>query len=156
MPFFTSTHYNSLSGKFSQIAKQKLDEINTQIQIEVFTLGELVVNITEHELVPKHILLTQDEKNSDLHLQPEQHKIDIIDHPVLDANFYQSKVGISGKVNCIKNCDKAITSGDKKAATESLKDVQKNIDKAVSKGFIKANTAAREKSRLNEKVKNMK
>ena len=53
-------------------------------------------------------VLTQDEKNSDLHLQPEQHKIDIIDHPVLDANFYQSKVGISGKVNCIKNCDKSI------------------------------------------------
>ena len=47
-------------------------------------------------------------KNSDLHLQPEQHKIDIIDKPVLDANFYQSKVGISGKVNCIKNCDKSI------------------------------------------------
>ena len=53
-------------------------------------------------------VLTQDEKNSDLHLQPEQHKIDIIDKPVLDANFYQSKVGISGKVNCIKNCDKSI------------------------------------------------
>ncbi len=50
------------SGKFSQIAKQKLDEINTQIQIEVFTLGELVVNITEHELVPKHIRLSEEEK----------------------------------------------------------------------------------------------
>jgi small subunit ribosomal protein S20 len=58
--------------------------------------------------------------------------------------------------NYIKNCDKAIASGDKKAATECLNNVQKNIDKAVSKGFIKANTAAREKSRLNEKVKNMK
>ena len=58
--------------------------------------------------------------------------------------------------NCIKNCDKAITSGDKKAATQALNDVQKNIDKAVSKGLVKSNTAAREKSRLNEKVKNMK
>lgn len=58
--------------------------------------------------------------------------------------------------NCIKNCDKSIASGDKKAAEKSLNDVQKNIDKAVSKGLVKPNTAAREKSRLNEKVKNMK
>lgn len=58
--------------------------------------------------------------------------------------------------NCIKNCDKSIAAGDKKAATKNLNDVQKTIDKAVSKGLVKPNTAAREKSRLNEKVKNMK
>ncbi len=58
--------------------------------------------------------------------------------------------------NSIKNCDKAIAAGDKKAATEKLNEVQKTIDKAVSKGLVKPNTAAREKSRLNEKVKNMK
>ena len=58
--------------------------------------------------------------------------------------------------NCIKNCDKAIASGDKKLAQDKLNEVQKTIDKAVSKGLVKANTAAREKSRLNEKVKNMK
>jgi small subunit ribosomal protein S20 len=58
--------------------------------------------------------------------------------------------------NCIRNCDKAIAAGDKKAATEKLNEVQKTIDKAVSKGLVKSNTAAREKSRLNEKVKNMK
>ena len=50
------------SGKLSQQAKQKITEINTQIKIEVFSLGELVVNITEYELVPKHILLSQEEK----------------------------------------------------------------------------------------------
>ena len=69
------------------------------------------------------------------------------------ANNHELKATVK---NNIKNCDKAIASGDKKAATKCLSDVQKNIDKAVSKGFIKANTAAREKSRLNEKVKNMK
>ena len=58
--------------------------------------------------------------------------------------------------NCIRNCDKAIAAGDKEAATEKLNEVQKTIDKAVSKGLVKSNTAAREKSRLNEKVKNMK
>jgi small subunit ribosomal protein S20 len=58
--------------------------------------------------------------------------------------------------NNIRNCDKAIAAGNKEAATKKLSDVQKTIDKAVSKGLIKSNTAAREKSRLNEKVKNMK
>ena len=51
-----------LSGKLSQQAKQKLSEINTQLQVEMFSLNELVVNITEHELVPKHILVTPEEK----------------------------------------------------------------------------------------------
>ena len=51
-----------LSGKLSAIAKNKIAEINSQVTIESFSLGELVVNITEHELVPKHILLTNEEK----------------------------------------------------------------------------------------------
>lgn len=58
--------------------------------------------------------------------------------------------------NCIKNCDKAIASGDKEAALAKLNEAQKYIDKAVSKGLMKANTAARQKSRLSNKVKNMK
>lgn len=58
--------------------------------------------------------------------------------------------------NCIKNCDKAIASGDKEAALAKLNEAQKNIDKAVSKGLMKPNTAARQKSRLSNKVKNMK
>ena len=58
--------------------------------------------------------------------------------------------------NCIRNCDKAIASGDKEAATAKLNEAIKNIDKAYSKGLIKANTAARQKSRLSNKVKNMK
>ena len=36
------------------------------------------------------------------------------------------------------------------------KDIQKYTDKAVSKGLIKKNTADREKSRLTQKIKNMK
>jgi len=50
-------------GKLSSQAKNKIEEINKEIQLEIFTVNELIVNITEHELVPKHILLTQDEKN---------------------------------------------------------------------------------------------
>ena len=49
-------------------------------------------------------ILTDEEKKSDLHLQPEFQDIEIIDKPYLDVNFYQSKVKISGKIKCIKNC----------------------------------------------------
>jgi len=58
--------------------------------------------------------------------------------------------------NLIKNCDKAIIAGEKETATSLLNDLQKQIDKAVSKGFIKSNTADRQKSRLTQKVKEMK
>ena len=58
--------------------------------------------------------------------------------------------------NSIKEAEKAILNKDAAAATDAVKKVQKNIDKAVSKGIIKKNTADREKSRLNKKVKEMK
>ena len=49
-------------------------------------------------------VLTDEEKKSDLHLQPEFQDIEIIDKPYLDINFYQSKVKISGKIKCIRDC----------------------------------------------------
>ena len=62
-----STKVNSgiiiISGKLSQQAKQKVLDINKELQVEVFTVNELVVNITEHELVPKHILLSKEDKD---------------------------------------------------------------------------------------------
>lgn len=58
--------------------------------------------------------------------------------------------------NLIKNIEKEIASNNKENATTLNKDLQKYTDKAVSKGLIKKNTANREKSRINEKIKNMK
>ncbi len=58
--------------------------------------------------------------------------------------------------NLIKNIEKEIASNNKENATTLNKDLQKYMDKAVSKGLIKKNTANREKSRINEKIKNMK
>ena len=52
-----------ISGKLSQQAKQRVQEINKELQVEIFTVNELVVNITEHELVPKHILLSKEDKD---------------------------------------------------------------------------------------------
>lgn len=59
-------------------------------------------------------------------------------------------------INIIKNLEKAINQNDKEKATELLKDFQKYADKAVAKGLMKKNTINRQKSRLNNKVKNMK
>ena len=50
------------SGLLTPMAKQKLKDLNEIFHIEYFEEDELVVNITKHELVPKHILLTDDEK----------------------------------------------------------------------------------------------
>jgi len=50
------------SGTLTPQAKVKFQEINSQFPIEIFSLGELVINITENKLVPKHILLKPEEK----------------------------------------------------------------------------------------------
>ena len=58
--------------------------------------------------------------------------------------------------NLIKDTEKAIAANDKELANTLFKDVQKYLDQAVSKGLVKTNTADRQKSRLLNKVKNMK
>lgn len=58
--------------------------------------------------------------------------------------------------NSIKRCEKAIVANDKEAATAAFKTLQKDIDNATSKGIVKKNSADRQKSRLSQKVKNMK
>ena len=58
--------------------------------------------------------------------------------------------------NLIKTCEKEIAAGNKDNATKVFKEFQKTIDKALQKGLIKENTVAREKQRLNSKIKNMK
>lgn len=57
--------------------------------------------------------------------------------------------------NSIKKCEKAIKNNDSETANKELKNVIANIDKACSKGLVKKNTCARQKSRLNTKVKEM-
>lgn len=49
----------------TSFAKQFIDEmIRDDIRVEIFKQTELYFNITKHELVPKHTLLTPDEKNT--------------------------------------------------------------------------------------------
>ena len=58
--------------------------------------------------------------------------------------------------NLIKDCDKAIRDNNKEVATKLFAETQKYIDQAVGKGLIKPNTASRQKSRLSQKLKDMK
>ncbi len=65
-------------------------------------------------------------------------------------NFYTKTVK-----NAIKSTEKSIESKDVDAAKSNYLKTQKAIDKACSKGLIKKNTCAREKARLNKKIKEM-
>ena len=51
-----------INGKFSLIAKQSLADVSQDFTVEHFLENELLVDITEHELVPEHVVLTDDEK----------------------------------------------------------------------------------------------
>ena len=73
--------------------------------------------------------------------------IKVIAKKTNENHDYQARVK-----NSIKKAEKAILANDVAAADLASKEVQKNIDKAV----MKKNTANREKSRINNKVKNMK
>ena len=53
-----------VNGKFSNFAKQSLAELGPALQIEHFRDEELMVDITEHELVPQHVRLTPAEKKA--------------------------------------------------------------------------------------------
>ena len=57
--------------------------------------------------------------------------------------------------NSIKKLEKAVKNNDKEQANGILKTAVSNLDKCTSKGLIKKNTCARQKARLNKKVKEM-
>jgi len=60
----------------TSFAKQYIDEmIQDNIRVEIFKQSELYFNITKHDIVPKHTLLTVQEKNElvrNLRIQPMQ------------------------------------------------------------------------------------
>ena len=55
----------------------------------------------------------------------------------------------------MKKIEAAVSKKDSELANTELKGFISDIDKACSKGIIKKNTCARQKSRLNKKVKEM-
>jgi len=51
-----------IQGGMTAFAKQALQELGSKCNMEWFTETELLINITEHVLVPRHTLLSDDEK----------------------------------------------------------------------------------------------
>ncbi|CAM9945394.1 unnamed protein product [Heterosigma akashiwo] len=49
-------------GGITPFAKQALQEMAHRYKIEHFKDNELIVDITEHQLVPEHVVMTNDEK----------------------------------------------------------------------------------------------
>lgn len=91
---------NKLSPK---AMKQIIEFKNT----EIFTLDELLIVIIDHNIVPQHILLTEDEKNkyfSVFNHHPRDMKKMLLNDPV--ARFYGAKVG-----DLFKIIRSSITSG---------------------------------------------
>lgn len=57
--------------------------------------------------------------------------------------------------SAMKKVIKAVASGDKEAAQNAYKAAVPVIDSSCGKGYLHKNTAARYKSRLNTRVRNM-
>lgn len=54
-----------IKGSVTTLCKQAISEFaEAGTYIEIFEEKELIVNITEHELVPKHVILNNDEKTA--------------------------------------------------------------------------------------------
>ncbi|KAI6178178.1 RPB5-like protein [Aphelenchoides besseyi] len=51
-----------VQGGMTPSAKTAVNDMLPKYQLEVFVEAELMVNITEHELVPEHVVMNQDEK----------------------------------------------------------------------------------------------
>ena len=53
-----------VSSPLTSQAKQKIIETDTVLQLQCFNISELMVNITQHSYVPKHVLLSEIDKNT--------------------------------------------------------------------------------------------
>eukprot|EP00344_Euplotes_crassus_P000123 CAMPEP_0197009428 /NCGR_PEP_ID=MMETSP1380-20130617/50069_1 /TAXON_ID=5936 /ORGANISM="Euplotes crassus, Strain CT5" /LENGTH=186 /DNA_ID=CAMNT_0042430669 /DNA_START=45 /DNA_END=605 /DNA_ORIENTATION=- len=67
--YITKLHDNDIlhcilvvKGKITPSAEKMIREFESSLTIEVFNEKEMYVNITRHEYVPKHVLLSNDEK----------------------------------------------------------------------------------------------
>ena len=66
------------------------------------------------------------------------------------------KMGLRSKLRTsVKNVIAAVEKGDKEAATAAYKAAVPVIDSMINKGVVNKNKAARHKSRLNKKVKEL-
>lgn len=68
----------------------------------------------------------------------------------------RNKDKVASMRTAIKKVKVAAKAGDKKEALELLNEANKKIDKAVKSGLVHQNKAARDKSKLNKAINNIK
>ena len=73
-----------------------------------------------------------------------------------DAKRTEANKAVRSRIkNDMKKIEVAVKEANVEKANTELKNFISDIDSACSKGIVKKNTCAREKSRLNKKVKEM-
>ena len=106
--FIEATEYYSTS-KRTVVLQNTSDKSQTTAERRTITDNQgrycFEVKPGKYSIYP---VLTKEEKDSDLHLQPDTIDLEVVDKPMLDNNFYQSKVVVSGSISCINECDKNI------------------------------------------------
>jgi DNA-directed RNA polymerase I, II, and III subunit RPABC1 len=78
----------------NKLGDRAIKQILEYQSTEVFTMNELLIVIIDHHIVPKHILLTEDEKSiyfSEFNHHPRDMKKILLNDPI--AKFYGAKVG---------------------------------------------------------------
>lgn len=80
-----------IASNLTPFAKQCLSDLMPRLHIEQFTENELLVNITQHVLVPEHRILTKEEKQTLL----ERYKVKETQLPRIQVGF----------VNCMLACN---------------------------------------------------
>jgi len=92
---FISTYKNEYKFLIVESITQKnLVTLNDLFNLEIFTINELLINIIDHELVPKHRLLTDTEKESlfnEYDIKNKDMARILVSDPI--ARYYRAKIG---------------------------------------------------------------
>ena len=84
-------------NSITSFAKNALDALENKI--EIFCFKQLTYNVTQHKLVPKHILLSKDEKQSVItQFRVSESKIPLISEDDPICRYFNAKVGSMFKI----------------------------------------------------------
>ena len=88
------------ANTITSFAKNSIDEMQRDYEIELFSVKELAYNITKHALVPKHILMDNNFKKELLKtFKVHENKMPCISSKDPICKYYNAKVGTLIKID---------------------------------------------------------